>query len=75
MTHFHSTAASAAAALLFASTSIVSVSAWAGAPHAPAPPTGDSARVLQVDGEHEQNWNNENQNRTEPRAGQWHKGK
>jgi len=75
MTHSQSIPASAAAALLF-----VSASAWAGAPHAPLPPMplpppGDNARVLQAGGEHEQSWNNENQNRTEPRGGEWRKGK
>jgi hypothetical protein len=68
MIHSQSRPASAAAALL-----LVSASAWA--PHAPLPKPGDHARVLQVGGEHEQNWNNENQNRTEPRGGEWHKGK
>jgi hypothetical protein len=70
MIHSQSIPASAAVALLF-----VSASAWAGAPHAPLPPPGDNARVLQVGGEHEQSWNSENQNRTEPRGGEWHKGK
>ena len=68
MIHFQSIPALAAAALLF-----VSASAWA--PHAPLPPTGDNVRVIQAGGEHEQNWNNENQNQTEPRGGEWHKGK
>jgi hypothetical protein len=70
MTHRQFKSASIVSALLF-----VSTSAWAAPPRAPLPPPGDSARMLQVGGKHEQNWNNENQNQMEPRGGQWHKGK
>jgi hypothetical protein len=70
MTHRQFKSASIVSALLF-----VSTSAWAAPPRAPVPPPGDSARMLQVGGKHEQNWNNENQNQMEPRGGQWHKGK
>ena len=42
MTHYQFKSASVVAALLF-----VSASAWAAPPHAPLPPTGDNARVLQ----------------------------
>jgi hypothetical protein len=70
MTHYQFKSALAVAALL-----AVSTSAWAALPRAPFPAPGDNARMLQAGGEQEQNWNNENQNRTEPRGGEWHKGK